>query len=286
MKKFFLCAALTAFLASSISFAKEAVSYLEADREYAEIKSSIVIADDTEDSEESVSAVVDAEPVVVSEETVVEAEEAPAEEMVVEEVVEIDYPSMNIDFEELLGMNSDFVAVIYIPALDLYYPVVQGEDNQEYLHKTFEGTQNAAGSVFMDYRANSELNDGNTFIFAHNMKSQTMFGSLKRFLYEDGLCASDPYIYLYTEHTVYKYHVFSYSVVGDRDDLYFTNTNEDAGYDSFVKAAQERSQYSGDQVEDDFSSRPNLLTLSTCFGAAGGSDRFVVQSVLVGTAEY
>ena len=43
-----------------------------------------------------------------------------------------------IDFTQLLSVNSDIVGWLRIRALDISYPVVQGKDNDYYLHRTFE----------------------------------------------------------------------------------------------------------------------------------------------------
>lgn len=50
-----------------------------------------------------------------------------------------------IDFTQLLSVNSDIVGWLRIRALDISYPVVQGKDNDYYLHRTFEKTDNFAG---------------------------------------------------------------------------------------------------------------------------------------------
>ena len=42
-----------------------------------------------------------------------------------------------INFEELRKINEDIVAWIQIPGIDVDYPVVQGEDNEYYLHQMF-----------------------------------------------------------------------------------------------------------------------------------------------------
>ena len=56
-----------------------------------------------------------------------------------------------IDFEALKAVNEDVVGWIYVEALDLNYPIMQGEDNEYYLHRTTEKTYNFAGSIFLDY---------------------------------------------------------------------------------------------------------------------------------------
>ena len=41
---------------------------------------------------------------------------------------------------------------IYMEALpEISYPVVQGEDNNFYLHQTYEKNYNFAGTIFIDY---------------------------------------------------------------------------------------------------------------------------------------
>ena len=50
-----------------------------------------------------------------------------------------------IDFTQLLSVNSDIVGWLRIRALDISYPVVQGKDNDYYLNRTFEKTDNFAG---------------------------------------------------------------------------------------------------------------------------------------------
>ena len=56
-----------------------------------------------------------------------------------------DVPPIQVDFAALREMNPDIVGWLYIGALDISYPVVQGTDNEYYLHRTFEGKDNFAG---------------------------------------------------------------------------------------------------------------------------------------------
>ncbi len=190
------------------------------------------------------------------------------------------YPGLNINFAGMQQINPDLVGVLYIPSLELCYPVVQGKNDTEYLKKTFYGRENSSGCIFMDTATNPDLSDSNTFLFGHNMKDGSMFGSLKRFYQEENLCKDNPYIYFYSEKVVRKYEIFSYYVTEADSDAY-QGIADETGYDTYVQRARNRSVYTPepDWDSDSFAGRPDLLTLSTCSGAAGGAQRFLVHGV-------
>ncbi len=214
----------------------------------------------------------------------------------------ITYPDLEIDYENLMSINGDFVGVLYLPALDILYPVAHSKDNKDYLDTSFEGKKLFAGCIFLDSYAHPDFTDYNSFIFGHNMKDGSMFGSLKKMLKDrEGpeLCAKDPYIYIYTPDKVLKYHIFSYTLISvddpgydfaynDVETSWFNRDNltpelEDV-YDRYVSEAQERSEYIPTEAEsDDFSTRPKLLSLSTCSGR-GHVKYFLLHSALIGEA--
>ena len=55
-----------------------------------------------------------------------------------------------VDFAALAEINPDIVAWIYIEGTEINYPVVQGKDNEHYLHYTFDRNANKAGSIFLE----------------------------------------------------------------------------------------------------------------------------------------
>lgn len=87
----------------------------------------------------------------------------------------------DIDFEQLKKINSDVVGWIYVPGTKIDYPIVKGEDNEEYLHKTFDGKKNSSGAVFMDKDGKSNFLADNNLIYGHHMKNGTMFADLLKF---------------------------------------------------------------------------------------------------------
>ncbi len=107
-------------------------------------------------------------------------------------------------FEELYKINPDLVGILSIPSLNLLYPVVQGADNEKYLNITFEGKKNPAGCLFMDCQNNNTFMDDNTYIYGHNMKDGSMFGSLKKMTRED-FDYKNASAYIITKSKTYSY---------------------------------------------------------------------------------
>ena len=195
-------------------------------------------------------------------------QEAVVEESRVEETEEVqvkNYPDLQIDFANLKKTNPDFRGWLYFPALDISYPVVQGEDNNYYLKHSFEGESVNAGCIFMDCEASADWSDRNTFVFGHNMRDESMFGSFKNLLKGTVSCKEDPYFYIYTEDKVYIYEIFAYYETRSTSDRFATFTS-DATYDDYVQWATEHSLYASDA---DLSDRGNIVSLSTCYGSAG-----------------
>ena len=177
-----------------------------------------------------------------------------------EEIAEKNYPELQIDFAELIRTNQDFRGWLYFPALDISYPVVQGEDNDYYLKHSFEGESVNAGCIFMDCGASADWSDRNTF----------------------ASCEENPYFYIYTEDKVYIYEIFSYYETKSTSDRFATFTS-DASYDDYVQWATEHSLYASDA---DLSDRGNIVSLSTCYGSSGTKRRALIHGVLTETAVY
>lgn len=96
-----------------------------------------------------------------------------------------------IDFDGLLSMNKDIIGWLKVEALDISYPMTQGEDNDYYLHNTFQDTPNIAGCIFLDYENKKDFSDRNSIIYGHNMRNGSMFGTLKKFR-EEGVFEKSP----------------------------------------------------------------------------------------------
>ena len=86
-----------------------------------------------------------------------------------------------VDFQALKKINSDIIAWIRVPDTKIDYPIVQGKDNAYYLKHTFQKTEHAAGSIFLDVDNEADFSNRKSILYGHNMKDGSMFQGLHRF---------------------------------------------------------------------------------------------------------
>lgn len=189
-----------------------------------------------------------------------------------------------VDFAELKERNQDIVAWLSVQALDMSTPVVQGVNNEYYLTHDLDGKENKAGWVFADSRNrfNSEIPDYNTIIYGHNRSDSIIFGKLKVFLKESTYENPDNlYIQFNTEQKAMVFQLCSVYITDQSDWGYFETNLTDVGTRQIVfEAMQEKNQM--EPLKDvDFGISDTVLTLSTCHGYAGTSNRLVVHAKLI-----
>ena len=166
-----------------------------------------------------------------------------------------------IDFKKLKEKNSDCVAWIKVNNTQIEYPIVKTDNNEFYLTHNFEKESNKAGWLFMDYENKLDGTDKNIIVYGHNMKDDSMFGSLANTLKEEWYNNEEnQYITFITENEYSKYQVFSVYEIESED--YYIETNFKSGeFARFVKKLKQRSKkdFWIDVTEND-----QILTLSTC----------------------
>ena len=167
-----------------------------------------------------------------------------------------------IDFNKLKDQNNETVAWIKVNNTNIEYPVVKGSNNSFYLNHSFDKSNNSAGWIFADYRNKFDNTDKNIVIYGHNMKDNSMFGSLKNILNSDWYDNEEnTNITLYTENEKCIYKVFSIYKIESEDYYIKTEFSDDNNFEQFVNTIKKRSikEFNTDVSKDD-----NILTLSTC----------------------
>ena len=89
-----------------------------------------------------------------------------------------------IDLRSLQHQYPDVRGWLTIPEVGIDYPVMQGEDNNEYLNKDPFGDYSLAGSIFLDSRNNPKFDDYYSLVYGHHMEQGMMFGALDDYLKE------------------------------------------------------------------------------------------------------
>ena len=113
-----------------------------------------------------------------------------------------------VDFNKLKEQNNETVAWIKVNNTNVEYPVVRATNNSFYLNHSFDKSKNSAGWIFADYKNKFDNTDKNIVIYGHNMRDDSMFGSLKNILNSDWYNNEEnTNIALYTENEKYIYKV-------------------------------------------------------------------------------
>ena len=167
---------------------------------------------------------------------------------------------ITVDFDKLLEQNPDVRGWVYCEGTNISYPILQGQDNQYYVHRLIDGSEAVAGSIFMDYRNSPNFSDLSTVIYGHHMRDGTMFGSLEDYR-SQSFYDLYPTMTLYTPEGDYRIEFFSgTSEDGDYEFVEF-NFDSDEAFMNYVQDLRARSEFTSD-VEVQPGDR--LISLCTC----------------------
>lgn len=102
-----------------------------------------------------------------------------------------------VDFQVLEKLNPDIVGWIYGENTKVNYPVVQGKDNDYYLHRDLNGQKSTAGTIFLDYADRADFSSLHNVLYGHHMKNGSMFKDISRYK-DQGYFDQHSEIILYT----------------------------------------------------------------------------------------
>ena len=88
---------------------------------------------------------------------------------------------------EDMPITDDMVAWITIDDTNIDYPVMQGDNNMEYLNINPYGEYSLSGSIFLDSRNAEDFSDDYSILYGHHMEHGAMFGALDDFYDNDYL---------------------------------------------------------------------------------------------------
>ena len=183
-----------------------------------------------------------------------------------------DPESIIVDFDRLQAKYPDVVGYVYSANTVLKYPIVQTaeEGGEYYLYRDIDGNDNKNGTVFLDWKCNSDFTSQNNLIYGHNMKTGLMFASLMNYK-SQSYYEAHPYFYLYTPSQTYKVNLFAGCIVAHDADVYSLTLSE-----SYIQECINNSTFRSSYGVP----TGNILTLSTCDYDFDNA-RYVVMGELV-----
>lgn len=175
---------------------------------------------------------------------------------------------LQLKYAKLYAQNTDFVGYLSAPGSELDTPVVQGEDDKEYVEKNFYGESTKYACPFVTSTNNIHTLDENTVIFGHHMRDGSIFGHLDQYRTLDGYKKA-PVINFDTIYGNYSFKVIATMItnINPKHDngyvftYYWTNLNNEINHSAYLNQLSQRSLY---DTGVDVYPTDKLLTLSTC----------------------
>ncbi len=189
----------------------------------------------------------------------VEPTEPPAEEIPEQTQPPREQAPIQVDFETLRAQNEDIIAWIYSPDTPINYPIAQSEDNDYYLRRLTDGTRNTAGTIFVDFRNAPDFSDRNTLVYGHNMKNDTMFGTLSEYGRQSYYEAHKTIWLLTPEECLRLEPIAGFVTRADSDSYTLFETVEELR--EYLAEAVSLSEFESDA---DIEQIERIVTLSTC----------------------
>ena len=162
--------------------------------------------------------------------------------------------------DNLFEKNIDYRGWIKIDNTNINYPILQGQDHEEYLYKDINNEYIVSGSIFMNY-LNNGFDDQNTVLFGHNMKNGTMFANLKKYKEEDFFYNNNDIEIELSNGQYLKYKVFSVYITDINDNYTKTSFEDKDEYKEFLERIKNKSIYKSDISVNE---NDKIITLSTC----------------------
>lgn len=169
-----------------------------------------------------------------------------------------------VDWKALKKVNPDVQGWLYQKGTVINYPVVQGTDNDAYLHTRFDKQWSGGGTLFVDCRMEKDFKGFNSIIYGHHMKDGSMFRSIRGYTKEDGYYDKHKTLELATPHGNYHLVVFSAFITKATDEDTYKMTYDEAEKQAYIDRAWERSELPITRDSVDVTKNDRLVTLSTC----------------------
>lgn len=165
-----------------------------------------------------------------------------------------------VDFDALLAENGDIVGWLYCEGTNINYPLVQGKDNDYYLHHSYDRKESRTGAIFVDAENRPRFTDSNTIIYGHHMKNGGMFARLVDFSDQEYFDAHSV-MWLLTPEQTYKVQLLGGYLTSADSDSYTIFAGACEEFDDYLAGVRAASDV---HTEEEMPSDGRYIMLSTC----------------------
>ena len=152
------------------------------------------------------------------------------------------------------------------------YPIVQGEDNFEYLDKDALGNPEISGSIFLDCQNNRKFTDPYMVLMGHHMQAGKMFGDLDKYS-DETFFQKNTTGKIYLPDRVLDLETAAFLTVDAYDKyIYRTQWDNVSERQELLKRIYEQAQYTRGE---ELTTEDQMVALSTC-STSGTNARHVL----------
>lgn len=164
-------------------------------------------------------------------------------------------------------INKDIIGRIKIDGTNIDNILVQTDNNEYYLNHLPNGEKDSRGTIFMDYRNNT--NDRKLLIYGHNSETlkSAPFHDLEKYLNES-FYKQNKYVELTLNDEKSTWEIFSVMILEKNDNRHMKITFNDSEWIKHLDWMKNNSIYNTD-VEASLNDR--IITLQTCYYEPGDS---------------
>jgi len=174
----------------------------------------------------------------------------------------------NLSLADLQKINEDVRGWITIDDTHIDYPVVQGEDDMEYVNLNVYGEFELSGSIFLAVKNSPDFSDAYNLFYGHHMANGGMFGDVVAFVKKDYFDSHRTGT-LYTMETSYPLELFACMQTDAYDSMiFYPEHRQGDAYPEFLTYIRNASTH---YREIGLSDTDRIVALSTCAdGATNG----------------
>jgi len=159
--------------------------------------------------------------------------------------------------DDLVEINPDTAAWITIYNTNIDYPVMQGEDDMEYINKDVYGKFSISGSIFMAARNSKDFSDPYTLTYGHHMENGSMYGDVMKFKVKRFFDENDTGV-LIMANKVYDLKVMACLETDAYDSMVYHSEKSEAEVKDFLSYVKDNAMYWHDRKYE------KVIALSTC----------------------